>query len=309
MIEPFIQYIRTERRYSEYTVRSYAHDIRLFIGHMEARIGDGAEFDPRLVTADDIRTWIVEDLSSPGKLKKSSINKMICSVRAWYRYLRKTGAIERDPFLKTGFLKTESKLPVYIAESKMGNIVHALRDEAEEGGFIEQRNALIVLLFYSTGIRLAELIGINRNDLSGDMNELRVRGKGDKERIVPLLPAAARRVNDYLTAISRENICDSSQKALFLTKKGKRISRTEVYNVVRQELAKAGIQGKRSPHVLRHTFATHLLDSGADMREIQELLGHSSLNATQIYTHNSIGRLKEVYRSAHPRTRKEKKEP
>lgn len=309
MIEPFIQYIRTERRYSEYTVRSYAHDIRLFIGHMEARIGDGAEFDPRLVTADDIRTWIVEDLSSPGKLKKSSINKMICSVRAWYRYLRKTGAIERDPFLKTGFLKTASKLPVYIAESKMGNIVHALRDEAEEGGFIEQRNALIVLLFYSTGIRLAELIGINRNDLSGDMNELRVRGKGDKERIVPLLPAAARRVNDYLTAISRENICDSSQKALFLTKKGKRISRTEVYNVVRQELAKAGIQGKRSPHVLRHTFATHLLDSGADMREIQELLGHSSLNATQIYTHNSIGRLKEVYRSAHPRTRKEKKEP
>lgn len=309
MIEPFIQYIRTERRYSEYTVRSYAHDIRLFIGHMEARIGDGAEFDPRLVTADDIRTWIVEDLSAPSKLKKSSINKMICSVRAWYRYLRKTGAIERDPFLKTGFLKTESKLPVYIVESKMDNIVRALRDEAEEGGFIEQRNALIVLLFYSTGIRLAELIGINRNDLSGDMNELRVRGKGDKERIVPLLPAAARRVNDYLTAISRENICDSSQKALFLTKKGKRISRTEVYNVVRQELAKAGIQGKRSPHVLRHTFATHLLDSGADMREIQELLGHSSLNATQIYTHNSIGRLKEVYRSAHPRTRKEKKEP
>ena len=144
-------------------------------------------------------------------------------------------------------------------------------------------------------------MGIDRTDFSEDYTSLRVRGKGDKERIVPVMEFLREKILHYLELIERQNICNSSEKALILTQKGKRISRSVVYRVVREELARGGVQGKRSPHVLRHTFATHLLNGGADMREIQELLGHASLQATQVYTHNSIARLREVYNKAHPR--------
>ena len=150
-------------------------------------------------------------------------------------------------------------------------------------------------------MRLAELAGIDRDDFSADCTSLRVRGKGDKQRIVPVLACVREKILHYLRLIERQNICNSTEKALFLTHKGKRISRSVVYRMVRAELTRAGVQGKKSPHVLRHTFATHLLNGGADMREIQELLGHASLQATQVYTHNSIARLREIYAKAHPR--------
>ena len=139
------------------------------------------------------------------------------------------------------------------------------------------------------------------SDFSADYTSLRVRGKGDKQRMVPILEFLREKILHYLGLIERQNICISSEKALFLTHKGKRISRSVVYRTVQEELGRAGVQGKKSPHVLRHTFATHLLNGGADMREIQELLGHASLQATQVYTHNSIARLREIYAKAHPR--------
>ena len=165
---------------------------------------------------------------------------------------------------------------------------------------------MIVLRFYACGLRLAELVDIDRGDFSDDFTSLRVRGKGDKERLVPVLEFLREKILHYLTLIEGQNICNSSEKALFLTHKGKRISRMTVYRVVRGELEQSGVQGKKSPHVLRHTFATHLLNGGADMREIQELLGHASLQATQVYTHNSIARLREVYAKAHPREKEGK---
>ena len=173
--------------------------------------------------------------------------------------------------------------------------------EFDSERFTTERNSLIVLLLYACGLRLAELVGIDRTDFSEDYTSLRVRGKGDKERIVPVMEFLREKILHYLELIKRQNICNFSEKALILTQKGKRISRSVVYRVVREELARGGVQGKRSPHVLRHTFATHLLNGGADMREIQELLGHASLQATQVYTHNSIARLREVYNKAHPR--------
>ena len=150
-------------------------------------------------------------------------------------------------------------------------------------------------------LELMELVGIDRDDFSADYASLRVRGKGDKQRMVPILEFVREKILSYLDLIARQNICNSAEKALFLTHKGKRISRSVVYRMVRAELTRAGVQGKKSPHVLRHTFATHLLNGGADMREIQELLGHASLQATQVYTHNSIARLREIYAKAHPR--------
>lgn len=166
------------------------------------------------------------------------------------------------------------------------------------------RDALTVAMFYGCGIRLAELIALNRNDFSDDYRQVRIRGKGDKERIVPLVDPLRRILVHYLQLIERQNICNSQEKALILTLKGARISRSVVRRIVEQALNKEGVQGKKSPHVLRHTFATHLLNHGADMREIQELLGHSSLQATQVYTHNSITRLQEIYVKAHPRERR-----
>ena len=184
----------------------------------------------------------------------------------------------------------------------MAALVGELSAEMEEATeFRSMRDALVVLFLYATGIRLAELIAIDRTDFGPEFRELHVTGKGDRERMVPVVPELRRRLFEYMAAIKRDDICKSGEKALFLTEQGRRISRTEVYRIVRGELTALGVQGKRSPHVLRHTFATHLMNGGADLREIQELLGHGSLNATQVYTHNSIAQLKEVYAGAHPR--------
>ena len=167
--------------------------------------------------------------------------------------------------------------------------------------FEQERDALIILLFYACGLRLAELVAINRTDLSADLRTLRVRGKGDKERLVPIVSYLSEKISAHLDTISRQQICNFEENALLLTCKGRRISRTAVYRIVQRTLGEAGVQGKKSPHVLRHTFATHLMNGGADMREIQELMGHASLRSTQVYTHNSIARLREIYASAHPR--------
>lgn len=298
IIDRFLTYIRAEKRYSENTVLGYGRDIRRFFADTKI---DEATFDPALVTADDIRGWIMS-LSESG-LAPSSVNRMMSSLRSFFRWLRKTGAVTKDPFLRIGYLRVPSRLPGYITESKMDDVV-ADAERTEDDSFKARRNSLIIVLFYSTGIRLAELLDIRLRDFSDNFRELRIRGKGNKERVVPLVEYARGKVSEYVDRIKAENICTSPDNFLFLSSKGKRVSRSEVYRVVRDELTKAGVQGKRSPHVLRHTFATHMLNDGADIREIQEMLGHSSLSATQVYTHNSISQLKEVYRGAHPRGRK-----
>ncbi len=223
------------------------------------------------------------------------------SVRSLFRWLRATGVVEKNPFLKIPMLRTPTRLPVWIPEKKMGEITARLVEECSSDDPVKRRNALIILLFYSCGIRLAELCGIDAGDISDDFRSLRVHGKGDKTRIVPLPETTSEILKRHTDEISASKIWKRAEKPLFLTEKGEAISRAAVYGVVREGLEAMGVQGKRSPHVLRHTFATHLLDNGADMREIQELLGHSSLAATQVYTHNSIARLKKVYKGAHPR--------
>ena len=282
MLADFIRYLEAERRYSPLTVRNYRHDIELFLAWLGISDTDS---DLRRVTTEDIREWIIFR-TEEGRLSAASINREISSLRSLFRWLLRTGVVSRDVAAPVASLKTSRRLPAFVPESRMSGIVSDCEQDSDD--FTRERNSLIVLLFYACGLRLAELVGIDRRDFSEDYTSLRIRGKGDK-------------ILHYIGLIERQNICISPEKALFLTHKGKRISRTEVYRTVRDELEKAGVQGKKSPHVLRHTFATHLLNGGADMREIQELLGHASLQATQVYTHNSIAKLREIYTKAHPR--------
>ena len=295
MLTEFIRYLTAERRYSPLTVRNYRHDVEQFLAWLDC---DESRFDPRSVTTEQIREWIIFR-TEEGKLSAGSMNREVASLRAFFRWLLRTGAVEKDIFRMISTLKTSRRLPVFVPESRMTTIVSECGPDSED--FLTERNSLIVLMFYTCGLRLAELVGIDRGDFSADYTSLRIRGKGDKQRMVPILEFLREKILHYLGLIERQNICISSEKALFLTHKGKRISRTAVYRTVQEELDRAGVQGKKSPHVLRHTFATHLLNGGADMREIQELLGHASLQATQVYTHNSIARLREIYAKAHPR--------
>ena len=238
-------------------------------------------------------------ISLPMRLNAASMNREVSSLRALFRWLLRTGAVEHDIMRPIRSLKRPQHLPAFIPESRMSGIVRECETESEQ--FLTERDTLIVLLFYTCGVRLAELAGIDRDDFSADCTSLRVRGKGDKQRIVPVLACVREKILHYLRLIERQNICNSTEKALFLTWKGRRCSHSTIYRIVQRELLRNGVQGKASPHVLRHTFATHLMNGGADLREIQELLGHSSLKATQVYTHNSIARLRETYRKAHPR--------
>lgn len=295
MVSDFIQYLSTERRYSPLTVRNYRHDIEQFLAWLGT---DEERFDAARITTDDIRSWIIYR-TEQGRLSAASMNREVSSLRAFFRWLLRTGVVEKDICRNIASLKTSRRLPAFVPESRMTGIVSECENDSDV--FITERNSLIILMFYACGLRLSELVGIDRSDFSADFTSLRVRGKGDKERIVPILEFVREKILHYLDLIGRQNICNSSEKALFLTQQGKRISRSMVYRTVRIELRRAGVQGKKSPHVLRHTFATHLLNGGADMREIQELLGHASLQATQVYTHNSIAKLREIYAKAHPR--------
>lgn len=299
MLADFLTYLEAERRYSPLTVRNYRRDIERFLEWLGV---DDAAFDPAALRTEDIRGWILHR-SETAHLSPGSMNRELSSLRALWHYLRRQGIVDRDIFRGIRSLRTPQRLPAFVPESRMDNVLATIGRHGADDDFLTLRDDLIVLLFYGCGLRLAELIGLNRNDFSADCRQVRIRGKGDKERLVPLVEPLRRLLLRYLESIERQNICNSREKALILTQRGARISRSVVRRIVERALTTEGVQGKKSPHMLRHTFATHLLDHGADMREIQELLGHASLQATQVYTHNSIGRLQEIYAKAHPRER------
>lgn len=297
MIKGFITYLEAEKRYSPLTVRNYRRDIDRFLAWSGI---EADSFDPSKIEPEDIHKYIVYRSSGKHSVLASSMNREISSLRSLWNYLRMRGYIEKDIFSRIASLKPKHRLPVFVPESRMAKVVAGAKSDASTDDFRQRRDALIVIMFYSCGLRLAELIGIDRDHLTDNCHSLKVRGKGDKERVVPIIEPVREMLLDYLSFIEGQNICNSQQKALFLSTEGERISRSSVYRLVRNGLARAGMQGKKSPHVLRHTFATHLLNDGVDIRVIQELLGHSSLKATQVYTHNNIEKLQEIYAVAHP---------
>ncbi len=308
-VDRFACYLRQEKRCSPLTESSYLRDVDLFLSFLGT---DRERFEPEHVDTEDVHEWIAA--LGNRELSNSSINRAISALRTFFRWMADRGYVKENPMAKILSLKKNRVLPKFVPESRMAQIVDDLcRGEfptlSRESSFLRRRDALIVLFFYGSGVRLAELVSIDRTDFDSGFENLKVLGKGNKERIVPIIGMLRRKIKEYLAFVDEEKICKSGEKALFLTEKGERINRSEVYRVVRELLTAEGVQGKRSPHVLRHTFATHLLNNGADMREIQELMGHASLQTTQVYTHNSIARLKEVYRAAHPHAGRSKDRP
>lgn len=300
LIEEFIRYIKSERRYSELTVRNYLHDLTLFAEWCSTSMGcTPEEFDLGSVTREDISDWIMHRMES-SKLSASSMNRELSTLRSFYKYLRSRNLVTTDLFSRITTLRTPRKLPTFVPESRMATLLDNIRTKSVAPELREQRDALIIALFYGCGIRLAELNGIEIGDFASDFSELKVRGKGDKHRLLPLLPELSQRVSDYVATLAEQGFATGAHSPLIISESGEPLSRSSIQRIVKRELGGANVQGKKSPHILRHTFATHLLNRDADMRDIQELMGHSSLRTTQCYTHNTIAQLQAVYEKAHP---------
>ena len=291
----FLDYLNLEKNYSKHTLIAYHKDLEGF------REFASLEFDfseINNVSYAIIRSWIVK-LVDDG-VSNSTINRKISSLRTYYKFLLKIGDIDASPLAKHKVLKIAKILQVPFSEKEIENVLEILK---EENSFVGLRNKLIVELFYSTGMRRAELINLKLNDISDSQKTIKVLGKRNKERIIPLLPSVLNTIASYLDyRKSLSSIKDVHY--LLLTKKGAKIYETLVYRVINNYFSKASEKVKKSPHILRHSFATHLLNEGADIKSVKELLGHSSLASTQIYANNSISKLQQVYKNAHPRNSK-----
>jgi integrase/recombinase XerC len=299
LIDEFILWLEAERRYSPLTVRNYRRDVDDFVAFYGATRDS---FDPKSITREKIEEWMVY-LGEERNLKVTSINRTMASLRTFWRWMLAHGHVEKDLLKSLRQYKPPKRLPTFVPDTRMEDVIAELRADIASEEFERLRDALIILLIYTAGLRLSELVVANMCDVSADYATLRVMGKGRKERIQPLLGSLGEVLKKYFIQISSQNICTTQKKALILSKKGARISRRTVERIVDRKLKSVGVQGKTSPHVLRHTFATRVLNEGGDLRESQELLGHSSLKATQVYTHLDIERLKHAYAMAHPRER------
>lgn len=299
LIDEFILWLEAECRYSPLTVRNYRRDIDDFVAFCGVT---HASFDPKAIRREDVEEWMVY-LGDERKLKVTSVNRTMASLRTFWRWMLAHGHVEKDLIKTLRQYKAPKRLPTFVPDTRMEDVVAELREDIASEDFERLRDALIILLIYTAGLRLSELVNANMSDVSADYATLRVMGKGRKERVQPLLGSLRQVIEKYFIQISSQNICTGQKKALILSKKGERISRRTVERIVDRKLKGVGVQGKTSPHVLRHTFATRVLNEGGDLREIQELLGHSSLKATQVYTHLDIERLKHTYAMAHPRER------
>lgn len=301
VIDEFLLWLEAERRYSPLTVRNYSRDIDDFL----AWYGVTREaFRAEDVVRTDILDWTIY-LHEERRMATASVNRAVATLRTLWRWLKLHGHVKKNITTMISQFKTPRRLPQFVPETRMLELVEDMRADIDSEEFLRVRNALIVLLIYTSGLRLSELVEANVEDIASDYSSIRVMGKGGKQRVQPLLRGMAGVIKKYFRQISSQNICIGQKKPLILSQKGQRLSRRTVERVVDRVLKGAGVQGKTSPHVLRHTFATHLLNRGSDLREIQELLGHASLRATQVYTHTDIERLKEVYHTFHPRESKE----
>lgn len=316
-ITPFIEYLRLEKNYSEHTILAYERDIEEFCAFVAATLVDlprsrqgsqpsGSQRDEGALKIqsinnlhyNEIRTWIVQLVESG--ISNRSINRKIASLKAYYKFLLKIGEIKASPLAKHKALKTPTKIQVPFSQKEVATVIETLQAGDD---FESLRDLLIVELLYSTGMRRAELIGLTLGSVDHSQGLLKVLGKRNKERNIPLLPRVQKTLDSYL--LERNAIASCTANApLIITKKGVKIYEVLVYRIINHYFSKVSNKLKISPHIVRHSFATHLLNEGADLNVVKELLGHASLASTQVYTHNSIAALKDVYKNAHPRNKK-----
>ena len=294
MTEEFIEYLRVEKKYSPKTCISYQLDLGQFESYLAQEYGLQ---DLGSVKHQVVRSWIVHLMTE--QMHASTVSRKISALRSFYRWAVKKKKISNNPMLKIAAPKKPKRLPVSIPGNNLSRLFElSLVDVTGEPDFIRVRDSFIIELFYGTGMRRAELINLRLTDFNVHRKEVRVTGKGNKIRSIPLTDRILKNYQSYL--MCRETKIVDNTDYVFLTEKGKHVYEKLIYNVVKNVLGNITTQGKKSPHVLRHTFATHLLDEGAELNSIKELLGHASLAATQVYTHNSISKLREVYKKAHP---------
>ena len=285
-IDNFQEYISVEKRFSKNTVISYLQDLNQFFKFLssEYNVSNSTEINFHLV-----RHWITRLLENG--LEASSVNRKISTLKTYFRFLEREGYVKENPMFKIISPKAKKRLPIFLEEEKINNL---LDDIKFESGFKGQRDKLIIELFYLTGMRLSELINIKIKDLNFNNFEVKVIGKRKKERIIPL---SDKIIKSIKMIIDNKN----SEDYLFTNTKGDKLYNKMIYRVVIKYIGKVSSMKKKSPHILRHTFATHMLNNGADINAIKELLGHSNLSATQVYTHNTIEKLKKIYHQSHPR--------
>lgn len=288
--ESFLQYIRTEKRYSRHTVISYKNDLDQFFDWMHENHPDS---EPENATSGDVRGWMVSLIESG--FTASTVHRKISSLRAFYRFMRKHGMIEADPMTTVRLPKKPRQLPVFVEEEALDRLL----DDFQFGdNFSGNRDRTIVEFLYITGMRRSELINLRNEDVDLTSGQVKVTGKRNKQRVVPLTPGFVRTLESYINA---RNQAGYAGEWFFVTDRGNKMYDKGVYNIVKRYLSMVTTVEKKSPHVLRHSFATQMLNRGADLNSIKELLGHASLSATQVYTHNTFEQLKKVYKQAHPR--------
>lgn len=297
MLDQFINFLKFEKRYSPHTVAAYSTDLEQF----QAYIFKIFEVSDMLTANFNmVRSWLIS--LNEQHLATKSLHRKIASVRGYYKFLIKNKLIVVDPTVKIKVPKLQKKLPIFAASNDM-NVLLDTVSIAESNEFAAVRDKLIMELFYGTGMRLAELINLSSSDVDINAHRIKVTGKGNKQRLIPLHSELMLLIANYQSVKSLHQM-DNISDAFIVTDKGLKCYPIFIYRIVKKNLSTIKNLEKTSPHVLRHTFATHLLDQGADLNAIKELLGHSSLVATQVYTHNTPSRLKAIYDQAHPKGNK-----
>lgn len=284
----FSEYLQYEKRSSSHTLLAYTHDLDQFFEYLDTtyQIKNISEINHLI-----IRSWIVSLMDQ--KISSRSVNRKITTLKSFYKYLLRQKTVTENPMLKIQSPKTSKRLPVFVEREKMD----VLLDNITFGDDFEgQRNKLIIEIFYATGIRLSELINIKHTDVDISNCQLKVLGKRNKERIIPFNDGLKEQIKRYEKSKS-----GMKEDYLFVNKNGKKLYPKFIYRLVNHYLSDVTTIDKKSPHVLRHTFATHMLNNGADLNAIKELLGHANLSATQVYTHNTVEKLKNIHKQAHPK--------
>ena len=292
-IQSFLDYLKFERRYSAHTIRSYQDDLRQFGEYLKK------DYDEILIVKTDhviVRSWLAQ--LKENDISAKSINRKISSLKSFFKYHLKAGTITQSPMGKIISPKISKRLPVFIKEEDTSKLISASLIATEDWKSLNTH--LLVTLFYGTGMRLSELVNLKENQVDFSRRQLKVLGKGNKERIIPVTAELLKVVKEYIQQKKKE--FEHSADTLLVTEKGKKMYSKYAYLLVNAVLNdNVKTLDKKSPHVLRHTFATHLMNNGANLNAVKELLGHSSLAATQVYTHNTIEKLKNVYKKAHPK--------
>ncbi len=289
-VASFLQYLEYEKRFSPHTITAYRKDLQQFMAYLEEECGNVKMPE---VKHHHIRSFIVH-LITLGRQPRT-VTRKLSTIKAYFRFLLKRQLLSEDPSLRVSAPKLPKRLPASLSQEALQRL---FEDIHFDDGFEQQRDRMILLLLYSTGMRRSELIGLQLEDLDFERQRLLVRGKGNKERLIPLGPAVLSELQSYIRL--RAEQCSGGSQAVFLSNQCKPMYPKLVYNIVSKYLATVSNNERRGPHALRHSFATHLSENGAELNAIKALLGHSSLASTQIYTHNSIERLRQVYQQAHP---------